>query len=63
MVDATSFETEEIFLSTSEIPLYLEMCAPFFDPSGGTLYAERAGTLYKWDLHKNEHRAEWWIGE
>ena len=26
----------------------------FFDPSGGTLYAELNGTLYEWDLQKND---------
>jgi hypothetical protein len=35
----------------------------FFDPSGGTLYAELDGTLYEWDLRKNEPGPEWWIGE
>ena len=37
--------------------------AVFFDPSGGTLYAELHGTIYAWDLRKNEPGPEWWIGE
>ena len=35
----------------------------FFDPSGRTLYAELDGILYEWDLRKNKHGPEWWIGE
>ena len=51
-----------------EIPLFrfgelAKMSAPFFDPSGRTLYAELEGTLYEWDLQKNKHGPEWWIGE
>ena len=38
-------------------------CALFFDPSGGTLYAELYGTLYEWDLQENEPGPGWWIGE
>ena len=37
--------------------------ALFFDPSGGTLYAELGGAIYEWDLRKNEPGPEWWIGE
>ena len=35
----------------------------FFDPGGGTLYAELDGTIYEWDLWKKEPGPEWWIGE
>ena len=64
MIDATSFETEEILLLKPEEPImYLEVGALFFDPSGGTLYAELNGTLYEWDLRKNQPGPEWWIGE
>ena len=62
MIDATSFETEEILLLKSEKPgTYMD--GLFFDPSGATLYAELAGILYEWDLQKNKHGPEWWIGE
>ena len=37
--------------------------ALFFDPSEGTLYAELDGTIYKWDLQKNEPSPKWWTGE
>jgi len=37
--------------------------ALFFNPGGGTLYAEFHGTLYEWDLQKNKHGPKWWIGE
>ena len=64
MIDATSFETEEILLIKSKNPgTYTGVQSLFFDPSGGTLYAELDGTLYEWDLRKNEHGPEWWIGE
>ena len=43
--------------------MYLEVGALFFDPSGRTLYAELNGTLYEWDVQKNEPGPEWWIGE
>ena len=56
MIDVTSFETEEILEGPVDGAL-------FFDPSGGTLYAELLGTLYEWDLWKNEHGPKWWIGE
>ena len=60
MIDATSFETEEtLFLECAEY----EGVALFFDPSGRTLYAELNGTLYEWDLQKNDPGPEWWIGE
>ena len=68
-MDAMSFETEEILLLKSEkIGIYggypyIGVGALFFDPSGGTLYAELDGTLYEWDLRKNQPRPEWWIGE
>ena len=60
MIDATSLETEELlFLKDGD---YL-VNALFFDPGGGTLYAECCGTIYEWDLRKNEPGPEWWIGE
>ena len=66
-MDAMSFETEEILLLKSEkIGFYgghIGVGALFFDPSRGTLYAELDGTLYEWDLQKNQSRPEWWIGE
>ena len=66
-MDAMSFETEEILLLKSEkIGIYggyIGVGALFFDPSGGTLYAELDGTLYEWDLRKNQPCPEWWIGE
>ena len=67
MIDATSFETEEIiFLKPEEFEnhqRYIEVGAVFFDPSGETLYAEYGGTLYEWVMRKNEPGPEWWIGE
>ena len=64
MIDATYFATEEILLLKSEKPgMDIQVAGLFFDPSGGTLYAERGGTLYEWDLQKNEPGPEWWIGE
>jgi hypothetical protein len=67
VIDATSFETEEILLlkleELEENERFRGVGSLFFDPNGGTLYAERAGTLYEWDLQKNEHCPEWWIGE
>ena len=66
MIDATSFETEEILLIELERlkhRAYTDVQSLFFDPSGGTLYAELNGTLYEWDLQKNHHGPEWWIGE
>ena len=64
MIDATSFETEEILLLKPEEPImYLEVGALFFDSSGGTLYTELNGTLYEWDLRKNQPGPKWWIGE
>ena len=62
-----SFETEEILLLKldwfKEHKVYIQESALFFDPSGGTLYAEHCGTLYEWDLRTNEPGPEWWIGE
>ena len=67
MIDATSFETEEIiFLKPEELKnyeRYIGVGALFFDPSGETLYAEYGGTLYEWAMRKNEPGPEWWIGE
>ena len=66
VIDATSFETEEILplkLDVDEYGGYIALGALFFDPSGETLYAELAGTLYEWDLRKNEPGLEWWIAE
>ena len=67
MIDATSLETEEILLLKLERSKKRGTCikefALFFDPSGGTLYAEYCGTLYEWDLRTNESGPEWWIGE
>ena len=65
MIDATSFETEEILPLKLEGPRgrHREVGALSFDPSGGTLYAELSGTLYEWDLQKSKHGPEWWIGE
>ena len=66
MIDAVSFETEEILLLELERPKifeYLKVQLLFFDPSGGTLYAELSGTLYEWDLQKNKNGPEWWIGD
>ena len=67
MIDATSFETEEIiFLKPEKFEnrqTYIEVNALFFDPSGETLYAECAGTIYEWVMRKKEPGPEWWIGE
>ena len=67
MIDARSFETEEIiFLKSEELENYkksIGVGALFFDPSGETLYAEYGGTIYEWVLRKNEPGPEWWIGE
>ena len=67
MIDATSFETEEIiFLKSEEFENHkwnTGVDAVFFDPSGETLYVEYGGTLYEWVLQKNEPGPEWWIGE
>ena len=67
MIDATSFETEEIlFLKLEGLEnstWYLIGGALFFDPSGETLYAEYDGTLYEWVMRKKEPGPEWWIGE
>ena len=67
MIDATSFETEEILLLRLERPKkagrYVGVSVPFFDPSGGTMYAGLNGTLYEWDLEQNKHGPEWWMGE
>ena len=60
-MDALSFETEEIVLCKYENNVFVG--ALFFDPSERTLYAEHHGTLYEWDLRKNEPGPEWWIGE
>ena len=61
MIDATSFETEEIL--PLRVNMFEEISALFFDSSGRTLYAQLMGTLYEWDLRKNEPGPEWWIGE
>ena len=64
MIDATTFETEEILpLKLERLRGHIGLGALFFDPSGGTMYAELDGTLYEWDLRKNEPSPEWWIGE
>ncbi|KIJ97188.1 hypothetical protein K443DRAFT_681743 [Laccaria amethystina LaAM-08-1] len=67
VIDATSFETEEILLLKREwlekVGIYIGVQSLFLDPSGGTLYAEINGTLYEWDLQKNKPGPEWWIGE
>ncbi|KIJ97180.1 hypothetical protein K443DRAFT_10093 [Laccaria amethystina LaAM-08-1] len=67
VIDATSFETEEILLlqldGLGKPGMNIGVGALFFDPNGGTLYAELFGTLYEWDLQKNEPGPEWWIGE
>ena len=67
MIDATSFETEEILPLKKKwlekLEDYRGVQSLFFDPSGGTLYAEVAGTLYEWDLQENKRGPEWWIGE
>ena len=68
MIDATSFETEEVLFLQLQIELdrygrYIGVGSLFFDPSGRTVYAELEGTLYEWDLRKNEPGPEWWIGE
>ena len=65
MIDVTSLEMEEIlkldrFIKRGRV---MRQFALFFDPSGGTLYAEHCGTLYKWDLQTNGPGPEWWIGE
>ena len=65
VIDATSFETEEIIKSEDlgNYEQYIGVGALFFDPSGETLYAEYDGTIYEWVLQKNEPSPEWWIGE
>ena len=67
MIDVASFETEETLplkLERLEDPRrYSGVDSLFFDPSGGTLYAEHNGILYEWDLLKNKCGPEWWIGE
>ena len=60
MIDATSFETEEMLFLEYKDPF---VGALFFDPGEGTLYAQLDQTLYEWDLRKNEPGLEWWIGE
>ena len=60
MIDATSFGMEEkLFIEYGDYVVK----ALFFDPGGGTLYAEHLGAIYGWDLRKNEPGPEWWIGE
>lgn len=63
MIDATSFETEDIlplkFVWVENLREYMFVGVLFFNPSGGTLYAEIAGTLYEWELQKNEPGLEW----
>ncbi|KIJ90595.1 hypothetical protein K443DRAFT_686667 [Laccaria amethystina LaAM-08-1] len=64
VIDATSFETEEMLpLKLKRIDWDAGVGGLFFDPSGGTLYAELEGTLYEWDLQENKPGPEWWIGE
>ena len=64
VIDATSFETEEMLhLKLETLGADIGWGALFFDPSGGTLYADLDGILYEWDLRKNKHGPEWWIGE
>ena len=64
MIDATSFETEEMLhLKSERLGVDITGGALFFDPSRGTLYAELDGILYEWDLQKNKHGPKWWIGE
>ena len=52
-----------ISLKSGRPRIYLGVGAPFFDLNGGTLYAELSGTLYEWDLRRDEPDHEWWIGE
>jgi len=64
VIDATSFETEEILpLKLERLGRHIGVESLFFDPSGVTLYAELEGTLYQWDLRKNKNGPKWWIGE
>ena len=64
MIDATSFEMEEMLpLRLDRLQGDIAVSALSFDPSGGTLYAALGGTLYEWDLRKNERGPERWIGE
>ncbi|EDR00615.1 uncharacterized protein LACBIDRAFT_295708 [Laccaria bicolor S238N-H82] len=60
VIDATSFEMEERLILKNE---HGDWSSLFFDPCGGTLYAELHGTIYEWDLQKKEPGPEWWIGE
>ena len=53
----------ELTLKSEKPGMEIQMAGLFFDPSGGTLYAGLAGTLYEWDLRINEASPEWWIGE
>ncbi|EDR00725.1 uncharacterized protein LACBIDRAFT_313184 [Laccaria bicolor S238N-H82] len=62
MIDATLFEMEET-ITLQRSKSYIRVGALFFDPSGGTLYAEQNGILYEWDLQNNKCGPEWWIGE
>jgi hypothetical protein len=67
VIDVTSLETEEILPIKLEwhekLGMHIGVDALFFDPNGVTLYAELGGTLYEWDMQKNEPGPEWWIGE
>ena len=59
VIYATSSETEEMLhLKLEKLGVDLGWGALFFDPSGGTLYAELDGILYEWDLRKNKHGPE-----
>ncbi|KIJ95327.1 hypothetical protein K443DRAFT_11464 [Laccaria amethystina LaAM-08-1] len=57
LIDATSFETEEILCLGNEWGITI-----FFEPSGSSMYASRGAILYEWNLRKNTG-PEWWLGE
>jgi len=66
IIDATSFETEEILclpiIWPRESKFPKRMSTLCFDPNGERMYTEQGGTLYEWTLRKNEG-PEWWLGE